>query len=516
MIRFTAQVVQLDAQAGDGRRTITGIAVPYGVEATVGSGQRVVFEPGSLPEDGPAPKLIYQHDAAQPVGLVTGRAATDEGMLFSARLSDTIAGRDAMTLLADGVIDSVSVGAEPVEHHMVGAVMHVTAARWLELSLVTIPAFAAAKITSIAASEPELDPDPEPQPEPEPESEVVMSDTETIIPTAVFAAAPRREPRLPSAASYMAAMHAGGDAFVEAQRVWADYRDWHADPIQAAAGDEVLSNIAGLVPVPILGPVFEDLKYLAPVLTALGTRAMPNNGAGATFIRPTWTTHPTVAEQTTELTAVSATTAVIASNTVTKKTFAGSANMSYQTIDFSDPALLQIMLQDLTGVYLDAVDNFAADNLLTAATSAGVWDLSVTDLMKSIYDAAVVCAATNFLPTHIFVDPATWGAMGQLVDGSNRPVFPSIGLPGVNGVGGNGSAANYGNMNPLGLQLVVDKNFAAKTMVIMNEKAFEVYRQDRGVLSVESPTTLGRTVSVFGYAATFKANAAMIQKITQA
>lgn len=174
------------------------------------------------------------------------------------------------------------------------------------------------------------------------------------------------------------------------------------------------------------------------------------------------------------------------------------------------------MLQDLTGVYLDAVDNFAADGLLAAATSAGVWDLSVADLVKSIFDAAVVCAATNFLPTHIFVNPATWGAMGQLVDGSNRPVFPSIGLPGVNGVGGNGSAVNYGNMNPMGLQIVVDKNFAAKTMIIANEKAFEIYRQDRGVLSVESPTTLGRTVSVFGYAATFAANAAMIQKITQA
>ena len=343
-----------------------------------------------------------------------------------------------------------------------------------------------------------------------------MSDTETIIPTAVFAAAPRREPRLPSAASYLAALHAGGDQFVEAQRVWADYRDYHAEPLQAAAGDNVLSDIPGLVPVPILGPVFEDLRYMAPVLSALGTRAMPNSGAGATFIRPTWTTHPTVAQQSSELDAVSATTAAIASNTVTKVTFAGSAQMSYQTLDFSDPALLQIMLQDLSGVYLDAIDNYAADGLLTAATSAGVWDLSVADLMKSIFDSAVVTAATNFLPTHMFVDPATWGLIGQLVDGQNRPVFPSIGLPGVNGVGGNGSAVNYAGMNPMGLQLVVDKNFAAKTMIIANEKAFEVYRQDRGVLSVESPTTLARTVSVFGYAATFKANAAMIQKITQA
>jgi hypothetical protein len=36
------------------------------------------------------------------------------------------------------------------------------------------------------------------------------------------------------------------------------------------------------------------------------------------------------------------------------------------------------------------------------------------------------------------------------------------------------------------------------------------------MLSVEVPSTLGRQMSVFGYAATFKANANMIQKITQA
>jgi hypothetical protein len=148
-----------------------------------------------------------------------------------------------------------------------------------------------------------------------------------------------------------------------------------------------------------------------------------------------------------------------------------------------------------------------------------VWDLSVTDLMKSIYDAAVVSSqATNMLPTHIFVDPATWALMGQLVDTTGRPIFPAIGAPGLNGMNtlGAGSAASWSGMNPLGLEIVVDNNFAAKTMVIMNKNAFEVYRQDRGMLSVELPSTLGRQMSVFGYAVTFKANANMIQKITQA
>jgi hypothetical protein len=290
-------------------------------------------------------------------------------------------------------------------------------------------------------------------------------------------------------------------------------------PIEAAAGDQVLSDVGGIVPVPILAPVFADINYIAPVLNALGTRAMPNNGAGATFIRPTWTTHPTVAQQSAEFDAVSATTAVIASNVVSKVTFAGQATLSYQVVSFTDPSSMQIIIQDLAGQYLTAIDNFAADNLLTAATSAGVWDLSVTDLMKSIYDAAVVTsAATNYLPTHIFVDPATWALMGQLVDTTGRPIFPSIGAPGLNGQNslGAGTATSWSGMNPLGLEIVVDNKFAAKTMIIMNKNAFEVYRQDMGMLSVELPSTLGRNLSVYGFAATFKANANMIQKITQA
>jgi hypothetical protein len=59
MIRFTAPSASIDAAAGDGTpsRTITGIAVPYGVAATVADGSEVIFEQGSLPVEGKAPRL---------------------------------------------------------------------------------------------------------------------------------------------------------------------------------------------------------------------------------------------------------------------------------------------------------------------------------------------------------------------------------------------------------------------------------------------------------------------------
>jgi HK97 family phage prohead protease len=528
MIRLTTSTFSVDAAAADGtpKRTITGIALPYNTTATVSGGQEVSFLPGSLPVEGKAPKLYMSHDSTQAIGLVTERTADDTAMYFTAKVSTTALGDEALILAGDGVLDSVSVGVNPTDFKFdEDGVMIIASAEWLELSLVPQPAFAGATVDSVNASihqEPEttdidLSTD-------EPLVEEVTEMSEPVAPEVIEASAPvfataKREPRLPSAGEFVAAMHKGGEVAAAAQRIFSEYRAYHKSPIEAAAGDNVLSNDAGLVPVPILGPVFADINYIAPVLSALGTRAMPNSGAGATFIRPTWTTHPTVAEQTTELTAVSATTAVIAANTVTKKTFAGSAQLSYQVLDFTDPAAMQIIVQDLAGQYLTAVDNFAADNLLAAATSAGVWDLSVTDLMKSIYDAAVVTsAATNYLPTHIFVDPATWALMGQLVDTTNRPIFPSIGAPGLNGQNslGAGQATSWSGMNPLGLQIVVDNKFAAKTMVIMNQNAFEIYRQDRGMLTVEVPNTLGRQMSVFGYAATFAANANMIQKITQA
>ena len=84
---------------------------------------------------------------------------------------------------------------------------------------------------------------------------------------------------------------------------------------------------------------------------------------------------------------------------------------------------MQLILNDLLGEAMIASDNLAADALLAAATTSGEWNLSVTDLMKSIYDAAVDISSTrNFFPTHMFVDPATWGLIGRLVRSEERRV----------------------------------------------------------------------------------------------
>ena len=531
MIKLIAGDFTVDAAIGDApKRTISGTAVPYNVPAVVSDGTAVIFKPGSMPVEGKAPRLFMYHDASQPVGVVTERVDTEEGMMFSAKISATTLGNDALVMALDGTIDQVSVGVNPTKFsYDEEGTMIIESADWMELSLVPIGAFGdAANITKVAASihqEPEevvLNEEVTPVEEKPEMSEVTAPAVEATIPTAPIFAQAKKEFVLPTAGEFMAAYHIGGDTFANMNKAVAEYTASKKTALQAAAGDVLTTDTLGLLPVPVLGPLVQDLNFIRPTVEALGSRAYPDGGQSKTFIRPTITTHTSVAAQSPELSGVSATTMVIASNSVSKTTLAGQVTLSAQDMDFTSPSAMQLILNDLMGEYMIASDNLAADNLLAAANSSGVWDGTPEDFLKSVYDAANdVSSGRNWMPTHMFVSVDVWAQLGQLVDSSKRPLFPFIGagLTGQNALG-NASATSW-NGNPIGLQLVVDSNFAAKTMIITRVgqgqgDAFEFYESIRGLMSVEQPSVLGRQFSFHGYVSTFAAIGGMIRKITQA
>jgi hypothetical protein len=183
---------------------------------------------------------------------------------------------------------------------------------------------------------------------------------------------------------------------------------------------------------------------------------------------------------------------------------------------------MQLILNDLMGEYMITADDFAADALLAAASNQGGWDGTLSDLLTLIYGAAQsISNGRNWLPTHMFVSVDVWAQLGKLADSTGRPVFPLIanGLSGQNALGAQSATSWTGN--PLGLELIVDSNFAAKTIVITRVgqgagDAFEFYESIRGLMSVEVPATLGRTMSFHGYVSTFAAIPGMIKNITQA
>ena len=535
MIRFTSSTFSIDAaQDGTPKRTITGIALPYNTEATVSGGQTVSFLPGSLPTEGKAPKLYMSHDSTQAIGLVTERADSPEAMYFSAKVSTTALGDEALILAADGVLDSVSVGVNPTKFsYNEDGVMIVEAADWMELSLVPQPAFAGATITDVAASIPtsedevsnntETAPD-EPEPTESEETEVSETPAPEVIEASTVFAQPKRKFDLPTPGEYLAAMHIGGTTFENVAAAARDYVNSKQSAFQFAAGDVLTTDTVGLLPVPVLGPVFANLNQaIRPVVAAVGARAYPDGGTQKTFVRPTWTTHTSVSTQSTELSAVSATTPVIASNVISKTTLAGQVTLSLQDVDFTSPGSMDIIINDLMGQYMQASDNLAADGLVAGAAASGAtWTVTANDpssLISAIYTSAYnILLATNFLPDHIFVAPGVWQALGAQLDVDKRPVFPYVGAAGLMGVNGMGSAditvAN--TFNPFGLNLVADRNFAAGTMVVARGAAIEFYESIRGLLTRDEPSTLGKVMSYHGYASLFVADATQVQKITVA
>jgi HK97 family phage prohead protease len=521
MLKLISTDLTLDAAAVEGTpsRSVSGVAVPYGVAATVSDGSKVIFEPGSLPTDGKAPKLYLNHDSEQAVGIVTERVDTPEGMMFSARISKTPQGETALTLALDKVIDSVSVGVNPTKFKMQDdGTMLVQMADWIELSLVTgRPAFSGAIITDVAATEPETIPHEEDskdiiQEEVSNEENPTMSEStpvEAAIPTSpVVFAEPKREFKMPSAGDYLAAMHIGGDTYRKVNAAFHEAARRNQSAIEAVSQD-LTSDTPGLLPVPVLGPVFQNYNFMRPTVSAFGTRAMPN-GSGISFTRPSITTSTAAGKQTTQGTAVTSQTMVLAANSVSRQTVAGSIQIAQQTMDFTDPAAMNVILNDLAGQYLKQTNDIAIDYLVSQKQASGyTWTVTagdVSSLITGIYGSAEnISATTNLFPTHLVCSVDVWRKLGSQVDDAKRPVFPAIGAPGLIGQNtlGAGSAASWSGMNPLGLEIVVDGNAAAGTLLVVHAPAVEFYEAQQGMRSVEVPDLLARTFSYYGYFATF-------------
>jgi hypothetical protein len=494
-IQLEAQLFSINAAGPDGvpRRVVEGVAIPWNVEAIVASGQRVKFLPGSLPTDGPNPKFILGHDMTKPLGMVNERVSTPDAMLFSAALYDTNLANETLLQAGPGQFyDSVSVGVEPTDYSFEGSTMVVKAGTWTELSLLPFGAFEGAKV-AVAAEAPETqDPTPtDSEEEPEVATQETPDTVEAAVPTQLIYAAPKREFKLPSPAEYISSYLKGGHEFAQMH-----------ENIRAAAPDVITTDTPGILPTPILSPVYNNFRGLRPVVDAIGAKAMP--AGGKIFIRPEVTTHTSMAVQSAENAALQSGTFVVFNNQVTKNTYGGYVTISEQDLDWTDPAVLSLVLDDMGRIYANQTDDVAADALVAGATTTAVLtdaNLLLADkVVAFVYDAAatILSASNGNLPTHLFLSSDTFASLGKLSDSSLRPLFPQTGPMNA-----------YGSMSPasvesvaFGLRVVVDRNFAAKTMIVGDASGFEIFEQQKGAISIDNPSTLSRTVAFRGYFAT--------------
>ncbi len=105
------------------------------------------------------PKMLWQHDTAQPVGVWTDAKETDMGLYVKGELLDTTLGNDVYKMLKAGAITDMSIGYTTVDS-VYDAKANARLLKKLDLwevSLVTFPANDKANITMVKAALEDID-----------------------------------------------------------------------------------------------------------------------------------------------------------------------------------------------------------------------------------------------------------------------------------------------------------------------------------------------------------------------
>jgi len=267
--------------------------------------------------------------------------------------------------------------------------------------------------------------------------------------------------------------------------------------LRAAAHQKTTDN-PGVVPTPVIGEVINFIDASRPLVTAIGPRDMP----AGTFYRPRVTQHTAVlvqgaagaaADEKTELTSQKMT---ISRITVNAKTYGGYVNVSRQNIDFSSPQIMDIIIQDLAGVYAQQTEAATAAELDASLTTPVGYGASPT--ADSITAAIWTAASTAWNLTKgagrliLALAPDRLAVFGKLF----APISPvNSQSPGFTaGDFNSGAVSTIG-----GIPVVVSAGLASTKAFLFSTAAIEVYEQRVGSLQAVEPSVLGVQVAYAGY-----------------
>lgn len=494
-------------------RLISGKIVPAGTgEVGNTSAGKVVFEKGAiaLPEDPKTVKLLNQHDSRQPLGKATQFTEQEDGIYASFKVSRSNRGSEALILAEEGLQSGLSVGVEVIKSKQKGNVMFVSAAKLLEVSLVTEPAFKSAQVIDVAAEE-----TPEAVEEIQPtESETAVENTpETVAAPVEAAAVEAARPTVVTATTFVRERVAPitSAQYLEAN-IKAAMGDDEARRVVRAADDSTSTN-TGLTLAPHLNTFLTDTFTGRPAFEAATTAALMAEGMSFTVPRlyvnnATANTAPTVAD-TNEGSAPSETGMTSAYDTVDVNKFSGLQRVSFELIDRSQPQFMELMMIELRKAYEKATDAallaaFAASGTQAtgvAATAAGLQSF------VSVEGAAAYKGTGGDFANKLVASTDQWAAITGYADTTGRALYSAQGAT-YNAAGNAVATSVRGNV--LGTDLIVDHNIT--TSGIIDDSAFLV--APSSVYCWESPQTQLRVnvlttgeveINLYGYLAIYLA-----------
>lgn len=510
MSKLEIRSANLRADAEEG--TVSGIAVPWDTPVELFSGYVEIIARGAVVAFDDI-KLYWQHET--PIGRVFEAEDRDAGLFIRARISDTAQGRDALTLLRDGVVNKFSIGFEPdeesVEHAENGDITVTrTKIALREVSVVSFPAYKDAQVTEVrneTASQVREGNNKKETPM-ETASKADLLEVRTLIedldrkvqniPTHTDSA-PSLDTR--SAGEVLKAIVSGDQSTI--------------DQYERLQREYVPNTTAATINKPgWVGNLTRIFDASSGVLAQIfSTGNLPSTGTTVEYAQLKTNTID-VNAQSAENAAIAMGNVELETKTANVVTYAGGTTLSRQTIERSTVGVLNTSLEALAtaaGARKKVVLRAAFDALVTArravAADAGVVVLGGSGVKLSVSDAqdwedAIIDAAIKYealaLPMDaLVVNALVFKALRNLTVSGER-VFQTwkdnasgeLNLPGLKG-------------QMAGLPVYLDSGVAntAAHAVFVNGRAIRQYESGLVSLSDETILTLSKSFAVYKYGA---------------
>ena len=532
ILTFSGNVEAVDS--GE-RRTISGKIAPYG-EIGYTSAGKVVFAEGSISAPEPSKvKLLMSHDNSKPVGRMQSITSAKDGLYASFKVSASSRGSDAILLAQEQLMDGLSVGVEVTASKPQKDYLLVTAAVLREVSLVESPAFAGAAVQKISAQESDMPIDAAMSTSTKVttiNTTITETETETESEAAVTTAPDNSAPEAATAAEEQAAPTIEAarkiilPSALNSQRVRTPIINMGAyteHKIKAALGnedsklyvtaaDDSFTTNPGFNPTQYLSEFPTNTRFGTPSIDACSRGTLPANGmtinvpslvtsaGGGTGVAPVVTVEA-------EAGAVQNTGMETAYLTGTVAKYSGMNTISIELLErgYGDGNFFSELTNQLQNAYLKTLDTTVNAALITAgtvattaqaATSAGIIGYT-SEAARLVYEA------TGYFANNYIANGSQWQLLLGAVDSTGRPIYSSSQPMNAGGLTQPGSIRG----NVLGLDLYVDKNFAATTTVddsaiILAPEAFTVYQSPQAYMSVNVVSNLQVQVAIYGYMAT--------------
>ncbi|NTW39351.1 MAG: hypothetical protein HGA44_05580 [Cellulomonadaceae bacterium] len=485
------------------KREFTGISVPWGeTTSATEAGYREVFERGSVDDEGAL--IFWRHH--EPIGRVVSAQDTDAGREIIGALSDTTLGRDAYTLLRDGVVVQLSIGFRPVEQREeFGADGSLTVTRTKvkvrEVSLTPNPAYPGAAVTQVRSAH-EGNPTPKENAMPTATTEDLLEVRESVeemqrlIATFANREQPESEMVYRSAGQLLKDLVRGDESALREyndtlQRSWADNpgavladgsprKGWVGDLTRLVDEAAVLASLFSSGSLPDEG---NTLEYAELLSNTVDVTEQAEEGDDLAFGKVATTV-----------------------KNATIHTFGGYSTLSFQSIQRSSVPLLNHTLNAIAiaaGKRRNAVYRsvFAAARAsqVTAGNTVTVADSTdYADWLDAIIDGAEKYTDLGLSLDAMVTDKTVFKGLARLVGADGRPMM-SVQGTGTNVVGSLNVKAISGELASVPVRL--NPKQAAPGATLTNRLAIREYRSGLVRLQDENVVNLSKDFSAYFYAA---------------